>query len=85
MSFSGRLMSDPFGLARDWARRHNLVCADGTIVCWNCKRAEALLPSLHCAPCLTEAWRRNGIIEPRCEQREQTEEDKRHMAQKQEQ
>lgn len=84
MSIGDRLMSDPEGLARSLAVRHNLVCDNGVIVCWNCKRERALMPSLHCATCLASAWERLGIIEPKCEQREQTEDDMRLMAPKQE-
>lgn len=80
MTFANRLMADPDALARSLARRHNLVCNDGSVVCWNCRRESALMPSLHCGACLGETWRRLGIIEPRCEQREQTEDDKRLMA-----
>lgn len=68
--------------ARAQAIRNNLVCEDGTCVCWNCKRVEALLPSLHCPRCLADAWQRLGIIEPQCEQREQTEDDKSQLARK---
>ena len=64
------------------AIRNNLVCDTGEIVCWNCRRAEALLPSLHCPRCLADAWQRLGIIEPQCEQREQTEDDKSRLARK---
>lgn len=81
MSWVVRILADPFDTARALARAHNLVCDNGQIVCWNCKRHEALMPSLHCAPCLGEAWRRLNIHDPRCEQREQTDEDKRLMAQ----
>lgn len=45
-------------MARDLAVRHNLVCDDGTIVCWECRTAEALLPSLHCWPCLLLGYER---------------------------
>ena len=75
---------DMIALARSLAVRHNLVCNDGCIVCWECRRDRALLPSLHCPRCLTAAWNRAGIISPRCEQREQTEEDMRLMAPNQE-
>jgi len=77
-------MGDPFGLARSLARRNNLVCDDGTVVCWDCRRVEALLPSLHCPRCLADAWQRLNIISPQCEQREQTEDDKRQLTQNQE-
>ncbi len=58
-------------MARNLAQRHNLIDRDGIVWCWNCKQQKALLPSLHCARCLTEAWQRLGIIEPQCEQFEQ--------------
>lgn len=64
------------------ARKHNLVCNDGTIVCWECQQVEALMPSLHCPRCLQAVWARLNIHDPQCEQREQTAEDKRRMAPK---
>lgn len=82
MTFADRLMADPFDLARALARRHNLVCNDGSIVCWDCKRVESLLPSLHCPRCLADAWQRLRITDPQCEQREQTDEDRSLMARK---
>lgn len=68
----------------DWhgqAIRDRLVCDDGTVICWECRAREALIPSLHCPTCLADAWRRLNITNPCCEQREQTEEDKRRLAQ----
>ena len=53
------------------ARQHNLVCADGSIVCWACGERYALLPSLHCGQCLGAAYARNNIITPWCVNREQ--------------
>jgi hypothetical protein len=53
------------------AKKNNLVCEDGSIICWDCKKRHALLPSLHCASCLAEAWRRLGITEPQCPNYEQ--------------
>lgn len=55
------------------ARRHRLVVEDGRarkIWCWNCGSHPALIPSLHCASCLAEAWRRTGA-QMRCMNREQ--------------
>ncbi len=72
-------MIDKDAVARGLARRHNLVAEDGTVWCWECKREAALMPSLHCPPCLADAWDRLGITEPVCEQREQTERDKELM------
>jgi hypothetical protein len=43
--------------ARSLAAMHNLVCDDGTVVCWACKRVEATYPALHCADCLAVALR----------------------------
>jgi hypothetical protein len=60
-------------MALSLAKRHNLVCDDGTIVCWNCRQAVALLPSLHCNTCLGQAYHRLGIVEPLCMQQEQQE------------
>jgi hypothetical protein len=60
------------------ARHHKLEHA-GVIYCWNCSQRPALMPSLHCPPCLAEVWRRTGS-EMRCENREQTEEDVRACA-----
>lgn len=77
-----RLLADTFEVARHYARKHNLVCEDGTVVCWDCRKREALLPSLHCPLCLADVWRRLNITDPKCEQREQTDNDKRLMAQK---
>lgn len=82
MTIAERLMADPFELARALARRNNLVCNDGSIVCWECTDRLALLPSLHCPVCLAAAWRRLNITDPQCEQREQTEDDKSLMARK---
>lgn len=82
MNTLGNNIGDALELARSLARRHNLVCDDGQIICWECKRTEALLPSLHCPVCLADAWRRLGIIEPQCEQRTQTEDDKSLMVRK---
>jgi hypothetical protein len=79
-----RLLADPEQTAFALARKHNLVCVDGTVVCWECRRHEALIPSLHCAVCLQAVWQRCNINNPCCEQREQTEEDKRRMAPNQE-
>jgi hypothetical protein len=53
------------------AKKNNLVCDDGTIICWDCKKREALLPSLHCPLCLAAAWQRLGITEPWCPNYEQ--------------
>lgn len=80
MTLSSRLLRDPFETARMFARLNNLVCDDGTVVCWACEKHWALLPSLHCAACLQEAWHRLNIHSPCCEQREQTEEDRALMA-----
>lgn len=35
------------------AKKHNLICTDGTIVCWECRKRVALMPSLHCHLCLS--------------------------------
>lgn len=61
------------------ARKHNLVCDDGTIVCWDCREREALMPSLHCGGCLGAAYARKGIVDPQCLNRVQTDADKAHM------
>lgn len=82
MNSLGNDIGDVHELARSLARRHNLVCDNGAIVCWECKQHEALLPSLHCPKCLADAWRRLGIVEPQCIQREQTEADKSLMVRK---
>jgi hypothetical protein len=69
-------------LELDWhgqAIRNNLVCANGQVVCWECRKREALIPSLHCALCLQAVWNRLGITNPQCEQREQTEDDRRRL------
>jgi hypothetical protein len=35
--------------ARSLAHQHGLVCDDGTsIICWECRKRLALMPSLHC-------------------------------------
>lgn len=39
-------------LAQAIAIRNNLVEDDGTIICWECRKKPALLPSLHCPHCL---------------------------------
>lgn len=39
-------------MARTLAVKHNLVCDNGQIICWECREREALLPSLHCPGCL---------------------------------
>ncbi len=52
------------------ARQHKLE-SGGVIYCWNCSQRPALMPSLHCPPCLAEAWRRNGA-RMLCQNREQT-------------
>jgi hypothetical protein len=57
--------------ARALAVQHNLVCTDGSIICWACRKRAALMPSLHCPACLAEAWHRLGIIEPQCPNYEQ--------------
>lgn len=44
--------------------------------CWGCDAREALLPSLHCAPCLAAAWGRIPIALPQCVNREQTDADR---------
>jgi hypothetical protein len=41
--------------ARALAHRHNLVCEDGSVVCWHCRNDVALMPSLHCHRCLCAA------------------------------
>jgi hypothetical protein len=65
-------------IAYSIARREKLE-QGGVIYCRNCSRRPALMPSLHCPPCLAEVWRRTGS-EMRCENREQTEEDVRACA-----
>ncbi len=52
------------------ARRHRLV-VDDEITCWNCGARPALMPQLHCPPCLAEAWRRTGAAMA-CPSRAQT-------------
>lgn len=39
-------------MAKTLAVKHNLVCENGQIVCWECRDREALIPSLHCPGCL---------------------------------
>lgn len=51
-------MIDLMSTAMTFAIRNNLVADDGTIVCWWCRRSAALLPSLHCGPCLLEGYER---------------------------
>lgn len=58
-------------MARALAIAHNLVTAEGTMVCWECREQYALLPSLHCGKCLGAAYQRLHIVEPWCQQREQ--------------
>lgn len=53
------------------AKQHNLITADGGIVCWECGEAWALMPSLHCGRCLGAAYQRLHIHEPWCQQHEQ--------------
>ena len=60
--------------AHQLARRHRLE-ADGVVWCWSCSQRPALMPSLHCQPCLAEAWRRTGTMAPQCMNREQTQAD----------
>lgn len=57
--------------ARAMARRHNLVCETGEIVCWECRERLALLPSLHCGACLGAAYSRLHIVNPQCINRAQ--------------
>jgi hypothetical protein len=52
------------------ARKNELV-VDDVITCWNCGARPALMPQLHCPPCLAEAWRRTGAAMA-CVSREQT-------------
>jgi hypothetical protein len=54
------------------ARRHNLVCATGEIVCWGCGDRLALLPSLHCGACLGAHYARHHITTPWCPNRAQS-------------
>lgn len=56
------------------ARKHRLE-ADGVIWCWNCSKAPALMPSLHCPHCLASAWRTNLGGIGGCPNRAQTPED----------
>ena len=58
------------------AHKHNLVCDDGSIICWECGAREALMPSLHCGGCLGAVYGRKGIVDPQCLNRAQTEHDK---------
>lgn len=48
-------------VARDLARKHDLVSEQGVIICWNCRDADALMPSLHCPACLAKARKRLNI------------------------
>lgn len=48
-------------VARELARKHDLISDQGVIICWNCRDADALMPSLHCATCLTKARKRLNI------------------------
>lgn len=56
-----------------YAEKWRLVDDQGRVWCAtdNCQSL-ALIPSLHCAQCLGAAWRRLGIVEPRCANREQS-------------
>lgn len=58
--------------AREFARMWRLVDDQGRVWCStdDCQHL-ALMPSLKCPQCLTDAWRRLGIVEPRCVNREQ--------------
>jgi hypothetical protein len=60
--------------ARNKARTERLE-ADGTLWCWACSNAPALMPSLHCSPCLAASYRRSGTVAPLCVNRRQTPED----------
>lgn len=60
------ILATAYGLAR----RHRLE-AGGVIYCWNCNQNPALIPSLHCAVCLTDSWRRNHVTRPQSVNREQ--------------
>lgn len=71
-----QLFAEPIDVAFNLARQHRLIGDDGTIVCWNCGDQEALLPSLHCLPCLAAARRRLGIPLPHAENRAQTDTDR---------
>lgn len=61
------------------ARRHNLVAEDGTVVCWECKTREALIPSLHCGGCLGAHYIAHHIVLPFCMNRAQTDADRAAM------
>jgi len=54
-----------------YAKRWNLIGQDGLLWCAACVEAHALLPSLHCGPCLGAAYARLGIVQPACLNREQ--------------
>jgi hypothetical protein len=64
-------MGDLVATAISLAAKNNLVCEDGTIVCWACREYRALLPSLHCHQCLADHHRRSGTV-GLCMNREQT-------------
>lgn len=54
------------GVAMGLAQKHNLICDDGSVVCWECGKRHALLPSLHCGECLGMAYSRLKIFNPQC-------------------
>ncbi len=61
-----RVMGNAHEVAMGLARRHNLVCDNGEVVCWECRERLALMPSLHCGSCLGEAYSRLNITDPQC-------------------
>jgi hypothetical protein len=73
---AGELVSSAVeSIARSLARKHNLVCDDGSIICWECGKREALLPQLHCGICLDITRRRMGHYDSQVLNRAQTPED----------
>lgn len=54
-------LGDLVATARSLASKHGLE-RDGVIVCWNCEKYPALMPSLHCPVCLAAYHRRRGTV-----------------------
>jgi len=53
-------------VAMGLARKDNLICENGQIVCRECRDRLALMPSLHCGGCLGAAYSRMHIVNPQC-------------------